>query len=1245
MNHQHPNFPVIDTHCHAKPRHRTAGKGFALVATLTLMVLLVVISLGLLSLSTISLRQGSSVDAMQEARSNARLALMIAIGELQKEMGPDMRVSSQAALHDSDPTTPVIEGVEQPNWLASHNSWGSWLNASYDTPDGQTLDIAGTYSNHRSAMFRRWLVSLPPNEQNNINAAKTGAGLDDTNSIILVGPGTLGETFSDANPKQITRAFLTSARDDGRFAWWVGPENHKAKIDLAARTRTMNADEWATAQGTTAQVGVGVMDGLAALDSDTDATDQLASRVISLETLSVPTLGITPDDAKSHFFDLTDSSKGILTSVRSGGLKKDLSLLLDRDNATLPAPYKYETGAVVEPSIRPLSSDILAEDAAVPNRPFASWSAMRHFYRMYRTTSDTSLYGNMHTGGKGSLSWESDQLPYTTVLSTQNFFASAGNWTGENAYMRLPIIAKLTFLHSIKTEPNPDVAGQRFIRHLFSPVVTIWNPYTTEMRFPSGRVGIPASINHTWPTESEIFKDGVKQPGINSSMLGSHGVYLHSHSGSEIILKPGELKVFSYTGLFQHDGTNPRYQMFPGFDPSAIGGVVSSTNRSYPETEIDDQRVGLKIGFQSSWGWNRQNGHTPGSLSAGLVWGDWNRYLPSLYQINWFTRSQTLTKITSEETYFSTSDDPVLVGYSQLAIKGLSRPSYETISWEQDWRGRNWIQSPPFYFGNGLYMSENPTTGHTQRLDSPYFVSFGPVSALELPKVIGHDGERAYLGSGSNPYEKVTAVPALELPTAPISSLAGFSGMRMSPGWIRGEELFPDRDDYGQGIWMTRGPRNTDKRMSMVNATSKRVAYQSGITGPGIGNSFLHPMIPRTGVYRFHNNSLSPDQEVSVSSPIITSDTRAYSDFWDHAFLLNDALWDDYYLSTLTTQTRPGASSALNLAQNIDRLTSKQPITNTRFEYYDTGLEADDVKQDLQAQEGYLKSAAHLMVDGSFNVNSTSVAAWYALFAGIRERQMYYRKQDGSLAEVEIPNSARIALSRFETPSSDQEVTNIANGVARDDGNQSWTGVRFLTDEHLFLLAEKCVEQVKRRGPFLNFSEFINRRLSDDELGVMGALQSAIDFDDDEPDPASINYLYKQSPTLRMFESDLGTHEFQTPEAAVGSRFAGTPGYVIQSDLLKPIASTLTVRDDTFRIRTYGDSLDSSGNIVAQAWCEAIVQRIPDYFDPTNSPEVPARQQNSDGDFEDNATLSELNRLFGRKFEVVSFRWLHANEI
>jgi hypothetical protein len=125
----------------------------------------------------------------------------------------------------------------------------------------------------------------------------------------------------------------------------------------------------------------------------------------------------------------------------------------------------------------------------------------------------------------------------------------------------------------------------------------------------------------------------------------------------------------------------------------------------------------------------------------------------------------------------------------------------------------------------------------------------------------------------------------------------------------------------------------------------------------------------------------------------------------------------------------------------------------------------------------------------------------------------------------------------------------------------------------------------------------------------------------------------------------LGRNSFRTPDAAEGSRFAGIPGYVIQSDLLKPIANTLAVRDDTFRIRAYGEALDSGGKVVARAWCEAVVQRMPEYVDPFNVPEEPARILRTDGTFEDNPKLAPANRRFGRRFHIVDFRWLNANEV
>ena len=79
-----------------KIHHNPHSRGFALVATVSMMVLLTLVAIAMLSLSTIEQRSSGEADRM--ARANARMALMIAIGELQKAAGPDQRVTTTARI-------------------------------------------------------------------------------------------------------------------------------------------------------------------------------------------------------------------------------------------------------------------------------------------------------------------------------------------------------------------------------------------------------------------------------------------------------------------------------------------------------------------------------------------------------------------------------------------------------------------------------------------------------------------------------------------------------------------------------------------------------------------------------------------------------------------------------------------------------------------------------------------------------------------------------------------------------------------------------------------------------------------------------------------------------------------------------------------------------------------------------------------------------------------------------------------
>lgn len=93
--------------------------------------------------------------------------------------------------------------------------------------------------------------------------------------------------------------------------------------------------------------------------------------------------------------------------------------------------------------------------------------------------------------------------------------------------------------------------------------------------------------------------------------------------------------------------------------------------------------------------------------------------------------------------------------------------------------------------------------------------------------------------------------------------------------------------------------------------------------------------------------------------------------------------------------------------------------------------------------------------------------------------------------------------------------------------------------------------------------------------------------------------------------------------AFLGALFpTGTPGGAEIAAALQPM---LAVRSDTFRIRAYGEAVNPASEsgapqVEARAFCEAIVQRVPELLDP-------ARPE------------------FGRRFVVTYFRWLGSDDI
>jgi hypothetical protein len=239
------------------------------------------------------------------------------------------------------------------------------------------------------------------------------------------------------------------------------------------------------------------------------------------------------------------------------------------------------------------------------------------------------------------------------------------------------------------------------------------------------------------------------------------------------------------------------------------------------------------------------------------------------------------------------------------------------------------------------------------------------------------------------------------------------------------------------------------------------------------------------------------------------------------------------------------------------------------------------------------------MVDGAFNINSTDENAWAAVLAGLRGAEF-------DVTGGKAPGAAETAFPRFRNP------TGTANDI--------WDGFRALNDSQIRALAKNLVAEVKKRGPFLSLGEFVNRRIENTALGYRGANQAAIDATD-------INASAK----LQKFDPKFYPREaVRQIDAFTG---VGTPGFLTQADVLQSLAPVITPRSDTFTIRSYGEAKSKTGQVIATAMCEAVVQRVPAFVDPSAAADSAV------------ADLNAVNQKFGRRFDVVSYRIVPSTEL
>ncbi|MGB0371447.1 MAG: hypothetical protein ACPGN3_08855 [Opitutales bacterium] len=422
-----------------------------------------------------------------------------------------------------------------------------------------------------------------------------------------------------------------------------------------------------------------------------------------------------------------------------------------------------------------------------------------------------------------------------------------------------------------------------------------------------------------------------------------------------------------------------------------------------------------------------------------------------------------------------------------------------------------------------------------------------------------------------------------------------------------------------------------------------------------IGNSFASPFIQRDRVYEINQNRYGRERM-----------------FYDISYLMNEALWDEYFFSSYSIPYDNGSGDDYDEVSNSVKdtfdlafdpsLAQNTPLPNPRMELHLGGGEfLADVENKLFDSRGdplpsvspgnskdasFYRAAENLMVKGGFNVNSTSVEAWETVLFGAHEMAIYTAGNNSP--EAVLPAS-EVSFLRISQPNA---------GITSDpDVNDTlgWKGFRSLDRSQISALASNIVAEIRSRSnnpsdpnlpssPFLSLSDFVNRRISNDSYGLSGVLQAAIDR------TSSLNSSFETA-TYDISESitnNEATNGFAFRDASnlldangnPASSASSMPTYLLQADILQAIGSFLAVRGDTFRIRAFGEHGDPDRpELAKKAWCEAIVQRVPEQvgtgtiLNPT------------DVDYWSDLDSSNNIKTFGRKFVVIDFRWLSEDEV
>ncbi|GAA5483300.1 hypothetical protein [Haloferula sargassicola] len=1174
-----------------KARRMRESGGFALVAALMLMVLLGLLSVAVSGLAAVGLQGSQRVASQAQARAQARLALMLAVGQLQKELGPDQRVCASDAVVNEASRTPHRIGV----WSTVASDGLPWVRRDPET--GAWTDLRASDQPDPAAEVSTWLDS----------------GLD-TDPVTLVG---LGSVDLEGDTVKAGRVGVDGV-SKGRIAWWTGDLGSRADLSVADEREP---DEEPASLMLSQQADARM------LAEDGEWDERMRGRLVTQKSGQ---LVAGRDRAKDRYFDYATGVFGVLADAKHGGLRRDLTAYLAGRGE----------GSVAG------RSPLLDSTPMVDDREGSRWR------------EGAPTFGLLRSWAENEVALAGAQTPVVPPPTDGSRRDGQGRTLCNDLPVRLrermasglqPVLVEASNFMQLSVyedPPDPRTGAKSFrMRTHQYPRVVLWNPYavaiemhpaivmiqgngrqevwTENIMYSSSGRELPLRTTSQWlffeGGRSTAFGDPANSGNLIMETEGYNDPYMGSYyySVPKTEFGPGECLVFSPARSAEYNGLST-YRPGP-YDLSANElscEVPPDVSRSF-YISASDINGGLsyrpaKFWFQTTPYWSqggRQGVENQGEDTRAIM-----KALDGSGAVTFEKFDQLpLISYLSASLQFGEGREPRIAWDERnpMPMEKLEatdpRPTLVPDVRTRDGMRMRWFDEHPSNLLNSGALNAFP-----EHFQEAILANWNPRAAYAV----------------RSPWENLAGT----LPTSGNASGPWFFGAYTrdlydeAVSWEAETPVFRDGRYHGNPFGQPQEgepryvlfdlPRQGVGVVSLAQFQNARLSEFVWHPSCAVGNSLADPRLGLDGLKStvpsdlseaaakwggFHADAIgwSSDSERSESRDSWAATGRALLQelpedepvVYDLSFEANEALWDRYFLSTGDSSQK--ASFFAN--------PSASPLPNGRMRLFDRPADGASDLEDLDL------AARHLMVAGAFNVNSTRVEAWRALFASARSEE-----QTGT------------PFVRFLDPPGDE----VTSATDRD----AWSGRRVLTDDEIDRLAEAVVEEVRARGPFLSLADFVNRRLVNDEHGRKGALQAAID-------QAGINASFNDRYPL---ENDRSLGDYRHPDGIddatrleqtlkPASKAWGAPGFLTQADLLQAIGPVLSVRSDTFVVRAYGEALDAAGKVTARAWCEAQVQRTPVPI----APDADGLDSDDQGEPQD----------FGRRFDVVSFRWLNPDEV